>query len=446
MQSVVVLDNSASVLGSVGDVDAKPEAPDLMVERSLVYETNQTSETVGALVVTLHSGEIWRNVKDHLKVNALILVVMAAALIGVTLVAVRIVIARPIGRLLDSIERMRSERVLELVDWQSADERGRVVDAYNEMQTKQAEAEAALIEHQNHLEEEVAARTAELSAKEAQLRIALASMPGGMFMSDKDNKVVVFNEQFGEWFGIPEDLMIVGGPVEAMVRYQAKRGDFGEGDADEQVEQIMADMANGEPTKYERHLFSGRIVEINIAPTPDGGEVAVYTDITERKRAEEELRESEAHFVQAARMARLGHWAYDETTNGLTHCSEELARIHGVTVEEFFVGFSIKADEMALIHPDDREEFGALIADMHANAKSYDAVYRALRPDGTIRHVREVGQPIFDDAGAFVRMIGTSQDITERKNWEEELHQERGAAPHRLGQHAGRYVHVRQGR
>ena len=232
MQSAVVLDDSAAVLGSIGDVDARPEAPDLMVEQSLVYKTDQFDVTVGTLAITFHSGEIWKNVKSHLLVNALILAVMLATLIGVTLAAVRVVIVRPISRLLNSIERMRSERVLELVDWQSADELGRVVNAYNEMQIKHAEAEAALIEHQSDLEEQVASRTEELTTKERQFRTALDSMPGGMFMVDENLNFQVFNNQYKEHFGLPDDVLQVGGSLSAVIRFLAERGVYGPGVSD----------------------------------------------------------------------------------------------------------------------------------------------------------------------------------------------------------------------
>ena len=129
----------------------------------------------------------------------------------------------------------------------------------------------------------------ELARKEAQLRLALDNMAGGMLMFDKDNKVVVFNEQYREMFDFPEGLMVVGGSVEAAVRYQAERGDFGEGDVDGLFDQAMAISPRDGPIRYERRLFTDRVVEISLAPTPDGGEVAVYTDITERKQAEEEL-------------------------------------------------------------------------------------------------------------------------------------------------------------
>ena len=314
MQSAVVLDDSAAVLGSIGDVDARPEAPDLMVEQSLVYKTDQFDVTVGTLAITFHSGEIWKNVKSHLLVNALILAVMLATLIGVTLAAVRVVIVRPISRLLNSIERMRSERVLELVDWQSADELGRVVNAYNEMQIKHAEAEAALIEHQSDLEEQVASRTEELTTKERQFRTALDSMPGGMFMVDENLNFQVFNNQYKEHFGLPDDVLQVGGSLSAVIRFLAERGVYGPGDVDELIEQRLKGYTGRATERIEEALPDGRVIELERSPTDEGGTVVVSTVITERKRAEEELRDSERNIRQLIEDAALGATITDDTS------------------------------------------------------------------------------------------------------------------------------------
>ena len=142
----------------------------------------------------------------------------------------------------------------------------------------------------------------ELARKEAQLRVALDNMPCGMLMFDKDKRVTVFNEQHRELFDLPEGLDEVGKSFRDQLRYQAKRGDFGEGDVDELVERAMGKLAKGEPTQYERRLFTGRIVEVSLAPTPDGGEVSVYNDITERKRAEEALLEAKERTEEASKL------------------------------------------------------------------------------------------------------------------------------------------------
>jgi class 3 adenylate cyclase/PAS domain-containing protein len=142
----------------------------------------------------------------------------------------------------------------------------------------------------------------ELARKEAQLRVALDNMPCGMLMFDKEKRVIVFNEQHRELLDLPEGLREVGKSFRDQLRYQAERGDFGEGDVDELVEQAMGRLAGGEPTRYERRLFTGRIVEVSLAQTPDGGVVLVFNDITERKRAEEASEEANKLVAEKNRM------------------------------------------------------------------------------------------------------------------------------------------------
>jgi C4-dicarboxylate-specific signal transduction histidine kinase len=157
--SAVVLDESGRVLGQVGDVDSLPESPDLRLERELVFTTSGVSTTVGRLVAAFHTGEIWRDMRWHLLVTAAGLAAMASTLVLGTLIAVRVVIGRPISLLLQSIDRMKVDGVFEPVKWEGTDELSRVVDAYNEMQTKRAAAEAA----RRHAEEEARDRMAELA-------------------------------------------------------------------------------------------------------------------------------------------------------------------------------------------------------------------------------------------------------------------------------------------
>ena len=132
-----------------------------------------------------------------------------------------------------------------------------------------------------------------LADKEKQLRVALDNMSSGILMFDKDGKVILLNDNYINLFDFPKDLMVVGGDAEASIRYQATRGDFGKGDVDTLVDQVMGALTSGEELTYERKLFTGNIVEINLSPTPDGGTVAIYTEITERKLAELELKRSE---------------------------------------------------------------------------------------------------------------------------------------------------------
>ncbi len=162
IQSAEVFDTSGEKLGSVGDTKAPPEVKEFRVDRPLVYKTSKVTEAVGKLVLTVHSKRIKEEVADRLLLDFLILIVMAVTLAGVTVFTTRIVIGRPVGRLRESIEKLRNDNIREQVNWESSDELGEVVQAYNEMQMSQAIAEDELKRHQDHLEDSIAERTQEL--------------------------------------------------------------------------------------------------------------------------------------------------------------------------------------------------------------------------------------------------------------------------------------------
>ncbi len=137
-----------------------------------------------------------------------------------------------------------------------------------------------------------------LADKEKQLRVALDNMLSGIFMFDKDGKVDLLNDQYFKIYDFPEDLIAIGGSLKTVLRYQAERGDFGEGNVERIVDRVMDGLVSKEAKTYERKLINGTIVEINVSPTPDGGTVVVYNNITERKKGEEALRASQ-HLLES---------------------------------------------------------------------------------------------------------------------------------------------------
>jgi len=147
--------------------------------------------------------------------------------------------------------------------------------------------------------------------------------------------------------------------------------------------------------------------------------VGVAMDITERKRAEEELARREAQLSEAQRIAHLGSYEWDVRT-GKVYWSEELYRIFGVSPGQLAPTFEAALER---IHPDDRNLARETIERAFRERSSFDFEERIVRPDGDIRVVQSQGNWIFNEAQEPVKLVGICQDITERKQAEMQLRQ-----------------------
>ncbi len=147
------------------------------------------------------------------------------------------------------------------------------------------------------------------------------------------------------------------------------------------------------------------------------------TQIAERRRAEAELRRSEAQLTAAQTIARIGSWELDVASNKMIW-SEENYRIHGFNPGEFAVSYE---STLELIDPVGRGVFAAAIQTALQEGKSFSFEQCIIRPDGTERTIHQRGDVVQDQAGQSVKIFGTAQDVTERKQAEDELekmHQE----------------------
>ena len=149
------------------------------------------------------------------------------------------------------------------------------------------------------------------------------------------------------------------------------------------------------------------------------GAVITFRDITERRRAEEALRESAATLAEAQRMSHVGSWDWDVVKNQ-AFCSDEYYRIFGVSLGRFGWSFD---KFLNCVHPEDRQRVKQAHGDALAGKKHYNTEYRIIRPDGSERIISAQGEVRVDEAGQPTRMVGTVHDITERKRAEEALRQ-----------------------
>ncbi|MGR3319703.1 MAG: PAS domain S-box protein, partial [Candidatus Anammoxibacter sp.] len=140
-------------------------------------------------------------------------------------------------------------------------------------------------------------------------------------------------------------------------------------------------------------------------------------DITERKKAEEGLRMSEANLAEAQRIGHMGNVEWD-IVNDKVYMSEEVYQIYGLKPDDF--GNNYQAYK-STVHPDDIEFYEKSTNEALYKNKPYRIEHRIIRPDGAVRIVHKHAVVTFDDAGKPIRMFGTVHDITERKKREDEL-------------------------
>ncbi len=136
---------------------------------------------------------------------------------------------------------------------------------------------------------------AKADAKAEQLEAALGGMTDAIYMMDAQFCLVEWNDRFPDMAGIPPELPRVGLPMEEILRAQARSGLFGDVDTEAEVARRMAVVRNLQFGTTERTRPDGRTIELRRRGLLDGGFVTLYSDITEHKRVEADLREARAN-------------------------------------------------------------------------------------------------------------------------------------------------------
>jgi PAS domain S-box-containing protein len=147
-------------------------------------------------------------------------------------------------------------------------------------------------------------------------------------------------------------------------------------------------------------------------------------EITERKRAQEELRRSEVYLVEGQTLSHTGSGAWNVST-GDVFWSDEMYRIYGFEPRSVQPSYEVFSQ---LVHPDERLSLQRAFENVVLEASDYDLEFRIIRPDGAIRSVHSVGHPTFNESGELTELVGTVMDITDRKEAEEKL----AASEHRF--------------
>ena len=251
--------------------------------------------------------------------------------------------------------------------------------------------------------------------RELNLRLLVDSIPAPVAVMTPSGEVETVNKPNLEYFGKTlEDLK-----------------KWGSGDAvhpddlPQAIEVWMEAIYSGQPYDVKQRLrrFDGvyRWFEVRGFPLrgPDGRILnwcVLLTDIDDQQRAEEALRRSEAHLSQAQRLAHVGSWVWQVAGRKTLYLSEEWYRIYGFDPN---VGMPTWEERLQRVQPEDRAKWQAVINRAIDEKSDYDLEFRILLPDGAVRYVHSVGQPVFGSSGELVQFVGVSMDVTERKQADE---------------------------
>ena len=180
----------------------------------------------------------------------------------------------------------------------------------------------------------------------------LDSMRHGLCLVDSNFILIVANKAFADLLELPPDLIRPGSTtVEEIFRYIAEQDEYGPGNKDEQVAERMRQARLNSPSRFERVRPDGRVIEVVRTPVAGGGFISIFTDVTEKYRAEKALETSEASLAEAQKTTHIGSWGHG-FGDMLYHWSDETSRILGYEPGKVAPSYD---NYFQRIHPDDRD-------------------------------------------------------------------------------------------
>ncbi|MGF6755724.1 PAS domain S-box protein [Paraburkholderia sp. GAS42] len=257
---------------------------------------------------------------------------------------------------------------------------------------------------------------AEIREREAQIRRLIDANIVGILFWDEGGQIFEANDAFLRMVGYEREDLVSG-----RLRWtDLTPPEWLDGQREQNLQQFRR---TGSLPPYEKEYFhkdGSRVpVLIGVAAFDEICErgVAFVVDMTERKRAEVELRRSRQYLAEAQKVSHTGSWAWSPVSNAVLYWSDECYRILGHDPAKGLPSFEQLAQD---VYPDDRTRIVESLGKAVREGSDWEAEYRLGNFDTGVRTVRSVGHPVLDRSGQAIEYIGTVIDVTEQKRAEEE--------------------------
>jgi len=273
------------------------------------------------------------------------------------------------------------------------------------------------------------AMEAALRESEKRYRTLFELAPVAVYYCDASGIIEEFNHRAEELWGCKPDARHTNNRFSGSLKMFRLDGSFMPHEECPMAAVLRGEVPSTQNVEYviERAEGSRIAAMASIRPLRDRagkitGAINCFYDITERKQAEESLRQSKEKFRQLADNIAAVFWITSNDLKIVHYVSVGYQLIWGRSTE------SLYADPLQWIEvilPEDRERVLAVFSKLMGNEKEVSVEYRITRPDGTMRWIHDRGFQVRGTAGELVRLTGIASDITERKRTEQELRDSR---------------------
>ena len=254
----------------------------------------------------------------------------------------------------------------------------------------------------------------------AMLEATLDAMRDAILVVDLDRRILLYNRRYLDMFGFTREWLEGRGLHEVIGKMIAEI----EVPAGAVTTSVDA-WADPSAVHLDVQRFKdGRVIERVLAPLMVGsqiaGRTASFRDISGAVRTAETLAQHQTFLETAQQVAHIGSWVLELDGSGRLGWSAEAHRIFGVAMGQF----EGSSDALfAFVHPDDRAALRAATDAAKDAGQPYDIEHRVVHPDGAVRWVHQKASILRDAQGRARRMVGTVQDVTERRLLEDQLRQ-----------------------